>query len=84
MQDAFWPIPSTPHVGSVCHQRMFVCVCVCVCVCRQGMDELCQGMVEWAQVVKSAKMSSDHDLIDVQTTFLTHPGITFMKLTLGN
>ena len=53
-------------------------------MCRQGMDELCQGMVEWAQVVKSAKMSSDHDLIDVQTTFLTHPGITFMKLTLGN
>ena len=34
--------------------------------------------------VKSAKMSSDHDLIDVETTFLTHPEITFIKLTLGN
>ena len=38
VQDVFWPIPSRPHVGSVCHQGMFVCVCVCVC--RQGMDEL--------------------------------------------
>ena len=57
-----------PHVGSV----------------SSGDGGVCQGMVEWAQVVKSAKMSSDHDLIDVQTTFLTHPGITFMKLTLGN
>jgi len=58
-----------PHIGSVCRQGM--------CVCRQGM-------VEWAQVVKSAKMRSDHDLIDVQTTFLAHPEITFMELTLGN